>query len=119
MYRIFHWVSGCRHRSPLSINLQLSVQCCFQEMNQCFVMFISDVDECREDEAPCKVNEECSNEEGTYNCFCKSGYKKKNNVCVKTGEISKINYQQLNKLTSGFHAPTLQSIMIFLVTFSK
>ena len=73
----------------------------------CFVMFISDVDECHEAQNSCKVNEECLNEEGTYYCFCKSGYKKKNNVCVETGESSKINFQQLNKLTSGFHAPAL------------
>ena len=83
------------------------------------MMFISDVDECHEDETPCKVNEECSNGEGTYYCFCKSGYKKINNVCVKKGESSKINYRQLNKLTSGFHAPALLSIMNFLVTLSK
>ena len=82
-------------------------------------MFISDVDECHADENPCKVNEECANEEGTYYCFCKSGYKKKNNVCVTKGESLKINYQQLNKLTSGFHASALLSIMNFLVTLSK
>ena len=73
------------------------------------MMFISDVNECHEGEDPCKVNEECSNEEGTYYCFCKLGYKKKNNVCVKKGESSKINYQQW----------VLLSTMNFLVTLSK
>ena len=82
-------------------------------------MFISDVDECLQDETPCKDNEKCLNDQGTYSCICRLGYKKENKVCVKKGESSKINYQQLNILTSGFHAPALLSTMNFLVTLSK
>ena len=73
----------------LSINLQLRVQSCFEEMSQYFVMFISDVDECQ-DATPCGANEQCSNEQGSYSCICRLGYRKQNNVCVKKGECSKV-----------------------------
>ena len=76
------------------------------------MMFISDVDECFQNETLCSANEECSNDQGTYSCVCRLGYRKKNKVCVKKGERSKINYQQLNKLTSDFHASAMLSIMI-------
>lgn len=83
MHRIFYWVSGCQQRSRLSINLQLRVQC--------FVMLISDVDECLHDETLCnKVNEKCLNQQGSFFCVCRSGYRRVNKLCVKKGERSKL-----------------------------
>ena len=67
------------------------------------IMLISDVDEC--DKTPCSTNEECLNNEGSFSCVCGSGYRRENKVCVKKGERSKINYEQL---TSGFHASALR-----------
>ena len=71
--------------SPLALSMNLQLERSFEEMNRYFVMFISDVDECRQDETPCKVNEECSNEQGSYSCYCRLGYRKENKVCVKKG----------------------------------
>ena len=99
----------------LEYNLQLRVQSCFEEMSQYFVMFISDVDECQ-DATPCGANEQCSNEQGSYSCICRLGYRRQNNVCVKKGECSKVSYQQL---TSEFHASALLSITNCPVTLSK
>lgn len=50
-------------------------------------IFISDVDECSQDETLCGDNEECLNDQGKYSCVCQSGYKKKNKVCVKKGVL--------------------------------
>lgn len=46
------------------------------------------MDECSQDETPCGANEECLNDQGTYSCVCRSGYKKKNKICVRKGERS-------------------------------
>ena len=56
--------------------------------NRFLEIFISDIDECSQDETPCGANQGCLNDHGTYLCVCRSGYKKKNKVCVKKGERS-------------------------------
>ena len=108
------WRSACplhRHPPPPpplppEQKSALSVESCFEEMSRCIVMFISDKDECSEDETPCSANEKCLNDPGSFSCVCMSGYRKTNKVCVKKGELSKINYEQL---TSGFHKVILWS----------
>ena len=86
-----------------------TVEGCFEEMSRYFVWFVSDVDECSQDETLCSANELCLNDQGTYSCACRSGYSKINNVCVKKGERSK----------KVFHASAMLSIKHFLVTLSK
>ena len=44
------------------------------------------MDECSQDDTPCGANEECLNDQGTYSCVCRAGYRKKNKVCTKEGE---------------------------------
>ena len=85
------------------------VEGCFEEMSRHFVWFVSDVDECFQDKTPCSANELCLNDQGTYSCACRSGYRKINNVCVKEGERSK----------NVFHASVRLSIKNFFVTLSK
>ena len=70
------------------------------------MLFVSDVDECSQDETPCSANELCLNDQGAYSCVCRSGYRKKNNVCVKKGERAK----------TVFPASAMLSVLNFLVT---
>ena len=64
----------------------LSAESCFEKINRFLEIFISDVDECSQYETPCSANEECLNDQGTYSCVCRLGYKKKNKVCVRKCE---------------------------------
>ena len=73
------------------------------------MLFVSDVDECSQDKTPCSANELCLNEQGSYSCACRSGYRKMKNICVKKGERSK----------KGFYASAMLSIKNFLVALSK
>ena len=69
----------------------------FETISRFLKVFISDVDECSQDETPCGANEECLNDQGTYYCVCRSGYMKKNKVCAKKGMRSmKLSILQLS-----------------------
>ena len=54
------------------------------------MLFISDVDECVQNEPVCSANERCVNGRGSFSCECRSGYRGEHKVCVKKGELSKI-----------------------------
>lgn len=58
-----------------------TVWICNQYQNKRFVVI--DVDECLEENKCDKRTEKCENSEGSYECSCKSGYKRQDGKCIK------------------------------------
>ena len=63
-----------------------------------FVCLILDVDECLDDTKCDKNTEICENSEGSYECSCKPGYRrKKNGKCLKMKGNKNVNGKRKNK----------------------
>lgn len=48
------------------------------------ICFISDIDECSAESAPCDQNAECTNNDGSYSCLCKQGFTGDGKTCQGT-----------------------------------
>ena len=61
------------------------------------VVLISDIDECKSTNNPCSANETCSNGLGSYNCTCKEGYRRDENMCICT-YLHRVPYMSVHVL---------------------
>ncbi|OCT79707.1 uncharacterized protein LOC108716591 [Xenopus laevis] len=106
-------------------NLRALVNSSVGKLNATLVSFSAeDVNECQMEIHQCDIQANCTNENGTYSCQCKDGYKDKSpaalgTVCIKfQNSVHRLLYIQLEVLIGSIVAVAVVLFIIFTLLCS-